>query len=207
MAYILGFCVADGSIRHKDFCKYGGYALAVQIHTKDRKIIEFIHTELNCQSKIYDTIYNGSDGITREQSSIVVNSKILVEDLMELGVIPQKTGKEIIPPGLPLEFFPDFFRGYFDGDGCIIIGTQICNGKEYGMYSCNLTCANKEFLQNIKEKFPNYKNNVVGHGSGCFRWDVRSKKNIIEIGKMMYYDGHTFALERKRTKFYQLMGI
>jgi hypothetical protein len=126
MAYILGFAMADGSIRHKDYCKSDGYALAFNLQLDDIEVLNFIKNRTQTKASVITRKFTGSDSIYREQCSIVISSKSMVERLISLGVVPQKTGKESFP-NMPEEFERDFIRGYFDGDGCIMITTQTCN--------------------------------------------------------------------------------
>lgn len=126
----------------------------------------------------------------------------MVERLIQLGVVPRKTGKESFPE-MPLEFERDFIRGYFDGDGCLMVTTQTCNGKQYPMCMFKLTCANQEFLEVCKTKLPMIKNSVRYHGSNCYILETRNRQDMFKIRDYLYYDG-AFALQRKRDKFFMI---
>lgn len=203
MAYILGFIMADGSIRHKDYCNTGGYAVAINIHLKDKNILDYIKSEIKTKANVNIYKWTGSDSIYREQASLVISSKELIEDLIKLGVIPQKTGKETFPK-MPKEFEIDFIRGYFDGDGCILKTTQKQKDKIYPLYCFKITCANKSFLDICKNKFDNLGGNVRFHGNNCYVWCAASKKDIIEIRKLFYENHNRFTLERKKQIFYEI---
>lgn len=56
------------------------------------------------------------------------------------NVIPRKTGYAIIPPKLNRKFYPDFIRGYFDGDGSIWI-------ERNGAVGFGITSHNIEILE------------------------------------------------------------
>lgn len=204
MAYILGFAMADGSIRHKDYCKTLGYALVFALNLKDKEILDFIKTELNTKAKVNIYKWTGSDGIYREQANLCISSKILVDKLIELGVIPQKTGKETFPE-MPKEFEIDFIRGYFDGDGCIQNSFQKQKDKIYKKYLFKLTCANKDFLIECRERFNNLGSDIRYHGSNCYTWQVQSKKDILSI-KNLFYKNNNFTLDRKKQIFFDIEG-
>ena len=201
MAYILGFIMADGNIRHKDYCKFQGYAVAINLQLKDKAILDFIKDKIDTNATVNVYKWLGSDSIYREQCSLVITSRYIVEKLITLGVIPRKTGKESFP-NMPKEFERDFIRGYFDGDGCIMITTQTCKGKKYPVYMFKITCANKEFLEVIKDKIKYIKNNVRYHGGNCYIIETRNKKDILQIRDYIYYNDSVFSLQRKKDKFF-----
>ena len=218
MAYILGFILADGCIVHKDYCKTTSNFLALGIHTKDRCILEFIRDEIYPEAKIRDVDYIRKTGENigkhRIESTLSIYSRIIVEDLMRLGIIPRKTGKEVIPPGLPDKFFPDFLRGVFDGDGCVMSKKYPVDGKLFGWYAFDINCANEEFLVNLRlvltRLYPdfNFLSSINNKMKGqCFRWRLRRRGEICKLGEEIYYEGHPFSLLRKREILQQIMSI
>lgn len=208
MAYILGFIMADGCLIHKDFCKSKSNTLVIAIHSKDRAILEFIHKEINVSSNIYDRIFVGNDGILRQESRLTISSKDIINDLIILGITPRKTGKEKFPD-IPKDLIRDFIRGYFDGDGSIFQtirhGTHNKN-KFYYLSGCSFTCANKEFLEKIKEILNINKSNVLEQKSKhCYQISTRNKKKIVDIAEYFYYPNYPFALERKHKIFQEII--
>lgn len=102
-AYWLGWIMADGnvSITNKQ------YSLKLHISLEDKELIDGFLTWIE------------SDNKTKEKEVsyyVSLSSKHMVQSLMKLGVIPQKTGKESLPD-ISKEMMPHFIRGFFDGDG------------------------------------------------------------------------------------------
>lgn len=54
-----------------------------------------------------------------EYSLLSIDSKVMVNRLIELGIVPNKTYNSSVLPHIPKEYFNDMLRGYFDGDGSI----------------------------------------------------------------------------------------
>lgn len=201
MAYILGFIMADGNVRHKNYSNSKGCALCLNLQLNDIEILDFIKDKIGTNANVCIYKYTGNDGIYREQCSLTITSEYMINRLIFLGVVPQKTGKESFPD-MPHIFERDFIRGYFDGDGCIMITTQTCNGKQYPVRMFKITCANKQFLHVCKEKLKYTKNNVRYHGNNCYILETRNKKDILQIRDYLYYNDDIFSLKRKKDKFF-----
>ena len=114
-AYVLGFLYADGCV------SISGYSNHVKItQLSERKDILL---------KIRDCL--GSNAELRlnknaKNETYVVNfhSKILCEDLIKLGCVPNKSLILQFPNFIPDNLMNHFIRGVFDGDGCIWNGKR-----------------------------------------------------------------------------------
>lgn len=189
MAYILGFTTADGSVSYSP----GDRRLSYGVNSKDRSILEFISSEIsNSEYPIVDTTEyrNGSELLS---SRMRINSRKLVESLIELGITPRKTGKEVLPK-IPYEFKKDYLRGLFDGDGCI----YICN-KSNNQLAMKITSASNSYLESVK--------NELGFDIGYVKpylkyyiWHVYKQKHIKQLYDYMY-ETDSFYLRRKKDKF------
>lgn len=106
-AYFLGWIMADGNISIYN----GQYSIKVHIAYKDKELIDKFLKYIQSTNKT-----KLKDG---EHPSYYVSltSKHMCESLMDLGVMPQKTGFESFPKNIPSEYKRDFIRGVFDGDG------------------------------------------------------------------------------------------
>lgn len=170
MAYILGFIVADGCLRND------GYYVKVEVKPDDISLLEFICREItpNYQLKHTD---RGTE--VRWYPS----SKVLKKDLMGLGVIPRKTGKEVVPEDLPDKYLWDFIRGYFDGDGSV---EDCC---------VSITCNSLSFLEELREKTRLGRKPSLDRMN--YRWIIEEKCNLREFHNKLYATGK-FHLERKK---------
>jgi len=119
MSYVLGFVSADGSLEDASYLR-GKY---LRVCSKDLEIIEKIKTVMASEHKIVkikpkEILSNGKKYLAKEQYLIRIGSHEIYNDLIRLGITPNKS-KTIQYPVLPKEFFFHFLRGYLDGDGCI----------------------------------------------------------------------------------------
>lgn len=109
-AYILGFLAADGCIYKRD----GHQGLIqISINQQDQQILEDIKKEMQCTHPINQC---------NNMISLSITSDIMFNDLVKIGITQKKTWNldfKKISEHIPNQFFNDFIRGYFDGDGCI----------------------------------------------------------------------------------------
>lgn len=110
-AYLIGFIAADGYISEE--CGY----IKITINKKDEQILEIFRTGLKTNTPIR-YITKHKDGKVYEYAYIVIVNKRLVERLNAIGLRQRKTWGNTIPD-INEEYFHDFIRGYFDGDGCV----------------------------------------------------------------------------------------
>ena len=133
MAYIMGFLAADGNISKRD------NRIQSQLSIKDKEQLELFHNEIGgCEVYIYQS--NGYDCCGWHCFSGQIK-----RDLAEYGIIPNKTGHLEIPKKLNKEYWRDFIRGYFDGDGSIY--------EDKTGIRLTITSANKEILDDINSYF------------------------------------------------------
>lgn len=114
MFYILGYWYADGYIGYKNGGTY------FDITSIDKEQIEKVKNLMGIKTSILESKAN-----KKVCYRITVGNKKLVTNLMErFGVPFNKTKSIIIDKSLiPEEYFYDFLRGYFDGDGSLVIGS------------------------------------------------------------------------------------
>ena len=119
MSYVLGFVVADGCVGVKRIRKRDrGKQYYFNITSKDKSHLENIKKAMDAQQKIYAK----SDGRTKKKDyySIQIGYQKICKDLINLGILPRKT-YNLGPVKVPEKYFPDFVRGFFDGDGTVYI--------------------------------------------------------------------------------------
>lgn len=106
MAYILGFICADGHIATNR------YALLIQLHKKDKYILENFMKFMKFGGNIYD--YS-----TKSTCTLHISSKEITQDLINFGLTRHKSQELKWIEQIPEQFVSHFVRGYFDGDGHI----------------------------------------------------------------------------------------
>lgn len=113
-AYILGLLIADGTVTK--------YSIVLSLHQNDVEILEKIHKLLQLSTPILNKSYSRSGFIDKYsyQSILTIYSKVLCENLLKYGLIPNKTHTTFFPD-IPENLYSHFIRGVFDGDGCVHI--------------------------------------------------------------------------------------
>ncbi len=183
MAYVLGYLYADGSLEDASYLR-GKY---VRVSSVEKENIEKIKKMLNSEHTIVEkkpTTKNGKTGYL-----LRIGSHILYDDLVGLGLCPNKS-LTVKFPQIPDKFLSNFVRGYFDGDGCVMI--QQAKGKIQKVIIKKLnivfTCGSRDFLEKLaerlKESFETKQLNVYnGHKSFMLSY---STEDSIKIFKFIY---------------------
>ena len=185
MAYILGFLAADGNVSAKD------NRIQSQLSKKDIDHLEKIHQEIG-GSEVYTYFSNGYECCGWHCFSAQIK-----KDLATYGIIPHKTGKIRIPQKLEKEYWKDFIRGFFDGDGSIF--------KDEQGIRLSITSANKEILEDIntflKENEIKPSKIYKDHNNVCIKFRNQAS---IDIYNLLYYD-NCLCLDRKRKRYIKVM--
>ena len=185
MAYIMGFLAADGNVSKN------GNRIQSQLSLKDKEHLEMIQSEIGgCE--VYEYESNGYKSCGWHCCSSQIK-----KDLAVYGIIPHKTGTLSIPKVLDKQYWKDFIRGYFDGDGTIY--------KDGTGFRVTITSANKEILEDINSYFEENgikpSNLYKDHNNICIRF--RSQASI-DIYNLLYYND-CLCLKRKKEKYIELM--
>lgn len=197
-AYWLGFIYADGYVTGKNL----GIALSVVDKTHLMKFKENIESTY----PIY-TYFSSSSYKSIQYCRMILNSENLVRDLKNKGVVNNKSLIIKFPNEkiLNKSFYKDFIRGYFDGDGSLILSRHSINFK---------ICGTKEFLEKLIEIF----NEVSDYEfkSKLFKRNKDEKNNYylsyggknktLSIMNYLYHNSEIY-LERKYKKFITLKSI
>lgn len=181
MAYILGFWFADG-------CIYGGRLFDITVHKKDKYILKKIADEFEYKGKV-------TDYTNRQACRINFSCKVMYDDLVSLGGTERKSNT-ISFPNVPKEYLPDFIRGYFDGDGCIM---RLKNNRVNSAF----TSGSRKFLESLLEILKEEAGVIGGSFDDSCCSLKFGKKDTFKIGEYMYANNSDFYLKRKKEKFYQ----
>lgn len=179
MAYILGLWFADG-------CIYRGQMFDITLHKKDKYILKQIAKELEYEGPIIDYV-------DRQAARINFSCVVIYNDIVALGGTERKS-LTVEFPEVPEEYLPDFIRGYFDGDGCIM---RLKNNRVNSAF----TCGSKIFLDKLLEILRD-KAGVEGgsYDASCVSLKF-GKKDSFKIGDYIYQNDPELFLKRKRDKF------
>ena len=192
-AYIMGFWFSDGWVSTKQ----AGLKLSKIDENILIKIKNYISKEVNM------SYYKNSCGF-------VISSEEIINNLIKLGCLRNKTYKKLEIPKMNDELLRHFIRGYFDGDGTIY--------RDKKRLKCNICSINKEFLEDIQKILTN--NNIIstinieiregkvcktpqGFSINCknmYRLFIRQTTAFRDFYNFMYKDSNIY-LERKYIKF------
>jgi intein-encoded DNA endonuclease-like protein len=192
MAYLLGFLMADGNVSSTS------NKVQICLSEQDAEFLTIFYNEIGGSPVAHYTQNNGKQKICRWQCL----SSQIKKDLISYDVIPRKTGFAKIPGKLNKEFYPDFIRGYFDGDGCIWI-------EKNGAVGFSLTSHNKEILEQVIDYFE--ENDItrvsIKTDNRCnTNYSFKYRKKASEkIYKLLYYNDDCLYMKRKFDKFTEIL--
>lgn len=123
-AYILGLLYADG-------CNTG-QCISISLKAEDKYILEQINELIESNRPLKLLPYHEKNEKWSDQYKLSISNKYMATRLIELGIVPHKSLILTFPDWLTEDLYPDFIRGYMDGDGNIakkekrvnIIGTE-----------------------------------------------------------------------------------
>lgn len=194
-AYTFGWVMSDGCLLREGRNKT---AWAVRICSNDRDIIEWLHNYLCVGNKIYKQNECGHLIKYRNTESI---------QFMMDNHLTERKSINMEFPDVPDEFFGDFVRGYFDGDGSIVL-----HRTRYNLYGqASFTSGSIGFLETLQKRLEErgihskiYKDGRTTNNSYYLR--VIKRSEIEKLFALMYQDlnGAGF-LNRKYEKYKILM--
>ena len=189
MAYILGFLAADGTVSRN------GNRIKIGLSSVDRGCLESIRKELGIESSIFD--YETSNGYLVSELSFT-SSKIK-QKLSEYNVIPGKTETFTFPTNLNKEYWIDFIRGYFDGDGSVgtagpsAIRWQICSHRPHVL---------ETIVNFLYEEYNIPKVSIQKNKKGnSFLYTIQYSNNSTRKIYQILYTDNSLYLPRKFEKF------
>ena len=159
-AYWLGFLAADGC----NYQREQNASIIINIHQKD--IDHLIKFQQFCNTNAEIKTYIAQDGFSNQtpMCKIVLNSKKISNDLVNKGIVPNKS-LILQPPIIPEQFYKPFILGYFDGDG------SISKTSQYNNYSIS--------IQGTKE--------VLSWICDVLKWEAKLEKRNINSTNNSYY--------------------
>lgn len=158
MAYLLGFFTADGNMLKN---KRGAHFIEFQITDKD--LLEKIREILNSNHKITTRKRKENH---KTSYRLQIGSKTIFNDLVKLGLTPNKSKTVKLPP-VPEKYFCHFVRGYFDGDGNVTCGFFKKSDRKNKSFvlMTRFTSGSESILKSLKEKLAKL---IKLNGSLCY---------------------------------------
>jgi len=122
MAYVLGCLFSDGSLENSPYIR-GKYIRFASVD------LDFIRNIRRLMDSGHTIVKINADGNRKTKYYLRIGSHSIYKDLEGLGLFPNKSLTMAFPE-IPSFFVADFVRGYFDGDGSVIIDKYLqkfCN--------------------------------------------------------------------------------
>ena len=195
-AYWLGFIVADGGLEVSSRENWGNtYRLRIMLSDKDHTHLEKFNQTIKGEIPIKKGITTLNDK-DFGNSTITINSKKMVSDLMNLNVLPNKSGKEVLPI-IDNQYNPSLLLGNFDGDGCFSYWRQNGNLKQELSFLGSLELMNS--INDILHQDLKISGSIQSEGS-LYKLRFTKISDVSTIEKYMYQQNTSF-LSRKQLKF------
>lgn len=194
-AYILGLLASDGWVSKEDNC------VCIELQQSDKQILIDINKILENERPIKD--YTRANGF--KNSKLYFFSKQIKEDLRLYDIVPNKTycNTNFIK-NIDYRFYPDFLRGFFDGDGCITVAND---GIRWQLDGTSL----ETFLSIYDYLKFNHINIILTDttDNSCtiprYRLYTYSKEKTSCIFNLIYYNNNLLKLNRKYDHFLELL--
>lgn len=199
-AYWLGFIYADGYITDN--------TLGISLSTVDIDHLIKFKNSIKATNPIKKYLSKATCKYKSvEYCRILLKSNKLVEDVRDKGVLNNKSLILKVPNEdvLSRKLYRHFIRGYFDGDGSLVLSRNSINFK---------ICGTKEFLERLINIFN--ENSTYEFKNKLFkRWDNENNTYYLSYGGvnktlniMNYlYDNSEIYLDRKYAKFITLKAM
>ena len=193
LAYAVGLLTTDGSLskdrRHVDFT------------SKDIEQIQNLKTALNIRSKIGQK-KSGSGKISYR---VQIGNVVFYNFLISIGLYPNKT-KTLGVIKIPNEFFFDFLRGHFDGDGTFYAYKDNRWKNSHMHYMC-FCSASKDHIKWIRVKINellSIKGSLVKAKNNSAYQLKYAKKESSTLISHIYYNNQVICLKRKLNNVTQI---
>lgn len=191
-AYIFGIIMSDGCLKYEGRNKN---RLAIRIGLNDYDMIKTLHDYMCVGNKIY---------CQGKQYSIKYRNGHSIDFLVKNGLTERKS-LTMKFPNLPYNILASFIRGYFDGDGSIVLTHTQYN--TYGQVS--FASGSKDFLiglqnallDNFDIKSALYDDRRPNTHTMTLK--ITKRKEIDKLFDIMYKDANIY-LEQKYQKFIEL---
>ncbi len=197
LAYAIGLLATDGSLS-KD-------RILIDLTSKDREQLLNFCKCVGVNFKIGKK-FNGNGDISFR---IQFKNRIFYDFLLSIDLTSKKSltiGKLKIPD----EYFFDFLRGCFDGDGCFYSYWDP-RWRSSHMFYIEFISASKKHIDWLRNELKS-KIKIIGHITIVRRknnyYQLKyAKKEAIEVIKKMYYNQNVVSLSRKRIKIKKALKI
>jgi len=197
LAYAIGLLASDGCLaRHVSL---------IDLTSNDREQLENFIECLGISLKIG----RKSAGSGRTSLRVQFKNVLFYNFLLSIGLTPAKS-KTIGPINIPPEYFWDFLRGVYDGDGCSHSYWDSRWRSSYMFYTI-FASASRVFIDWLRTEI-HERTGAMGHitrgTSNRVLYQLKyAKKDSLLVLRGMYYGKNVISLSRKRLKVEKILHI
>ncbi len=196
-AYWLGWLLTDGGISPDG-------DIEISLSNKDEYILKLFEKDLG--------ISNHVKPFGQKYCRFYLGSKAMCNDLLQYGIVPNKTLELKYPSNIPEKYETHLLRGMFDGDGGLTIGfaTRFYKHrnksytKPYRELSFTGTYDMCENFQKVLLKYTDFSIKNIGANHNIYRVRWSSKEDIVNVMSVLYKDCEDHYLKRKYDLYLQL---
>ncbi len=199
LAYAIGLIATDGCLYKNSSC--------INLTSKDLEQIENFKLCLGLTC----VVSKKTGGATTSKKYFVIQPKdvLFYKFLLEIGLTPNKSTTLGVLK-IPDEYFFDFLRGCFDGDGC----TYSYWDKRWRssfMFYTEFVSASPRFINWVRSKIEQLAK-ISGHitetkkNNPCYQLKYAKVESLVLL-RSMYYKKSVLCLSRKKLKIQEALGI
>lgn len=195
MAYVLGVFMSDGYLTKKTS---GNLFLCLKLNDKD--LLETIKALMKFEGSVCGA------GLTQsgnQSYKIEISDSKIISDVQKWGIVERKTLTAKFPIELPQEYWRDFIRGIFDGDGCVHLSKDKRRKSSY-LRQC-VFLGTRDILSYIPNLME-LEDKVVEYKKIC-RLAYYKLSDLQKIFDVLYYSDDAPCLQRKKLKFEEALNV
>lgn len=195
-AYAIGLLTTDGNLS-----KDGRH---IEINSKDEEQLKNFLKCLNSKVKI--SLKHSGSG--KEYKRIQIGDVIFYRFLENIGLMPRKT-KIIGIVKIPKNYFFDFLRGHFDGDGSFYSYWDPRWRSSFMFYTVFISASKNhiDWLRKIIFKLVKIKGHITKSVSDSTYQLKYAKSESLKLLPKLYYDKSVVCLSRKRFKIERALSV
>lgn len=195
LAYAIGLITTDGCLS-----KDGRH---IDLTSKDREQLENFNRCLGISTRISVK----HSGLGTPYLRIQLGNVLFYTFLLSLGLMPRKS-KVLGALAIPDDYFIDFLRGHFDGDGTFYSYMDPRWKSSFMFYTAFLSASRKHifWLQSTLHRLLGIKGHMTtSRRSSVYQLKYAKKESRVVLAAM--YKGGGACLERKREKVYNALAF
>lgn len=183
-AYWLGFIYTDGYVTEKT--NRFGIELNIQDYNHLQKFLDLLDSNQKIRIRDRENRFESKNAETLTSCSILLNNRQLHEDLIKLGVVPNKSLIINFPCEeiLPKKYIFDFLRGIIDGDGSIGL-YNTSNGFKKPHIS--LVSGSYNFINQIQSILKEYNIDIaITQNNNVYRLMSEKQETVFKLLELLY---------------------